>query len=505
MAFVKQDQVEVMEEASGSSRAPLSEFRRLTVHLPRGEAEATSRSIKINHGNSEDVLTITLNRTIRVPDNRDTNFLPPGLGAFPLYKVLDFANRMPKEMAEKGGVFFPMYQKEAMWIEFSALAPFAIKVYVGGVNAVSGLPMTENEATKQKRLTMLKEGKQIQDYMVVPGQRWLDGIASEDGKIRQFVAQPKGSGFSVEAQVTGEEKVGGIQIEVIPTKRELPEALNVRYTNRQNKVISRDIILQEKGITEHSTWLDLKRVLRDEFDIAIQDQLLRSHDAGSRGYSNVKDGSKLGDYYFKPNETFDLNHCGRIPELFVEDVYYNQAYNPAAAHVFPPRQSSRNPPSKKVMAKSSEMRSSGVQEMGLAAGGRIKQSIKPDDQPSSTWDIGASIMFNIQILDAESFAEVTGVPPQPSPINAQTYAQYDYPFFEIWGEENTGIKGDFSKVKSVAQIEADRARERGEGYEEEPSVPQRVSTITTFNSTFQPKNVMMKELEGMSFEFGDQL
>lgn len=35
--------------------------------------------------------------------------------------------------------------------------------------------------------------------MVSPEQPWLDGIADGDGTVRQFVAMPLGSGYSVEA------------------------------------------------------------------------------------------------------------------------------------------------------------------------------------------------------------------------------------------------------------------------------------------------------------------
>ena len=104
-----------------------------------------------------------------------------------------------------------------MWINFSADAPFAIKIYVGGINAVSGEPMTETPATMLRRLTLLSKDKTVQDYVVPPKQLWLDGIASSDGSVRQFVAMPFGSGYSVEAQITGQDVLGGLQFHVIPS------------------------------------------------------------------------------------------------------------------------------------------------------------------------------------------------------------------------------------------------------------------------------------------------
>lgn len=106
-----------------------------------------------------------------------------------------------------------------MWINFESKRPFAIKIYAGGINAVSGEPKTEDLATMLRRKMSLSEGKSIQDYVVAGSQLWLDGIATMDGKVIQFVATPVGSGYSVEAQIKGNDSTAGLQFEIIPTKR----------------------------------------------------------------------------------------------------------------------------------------------------------------------------------------------------------------------------------------------------------------------------------------------
>jgi ubiquitin len=111
-----------------------------------------------------------------------------------------------------------------MWIKFDATRPFAVKVYVGGVNAISGESKVETLATIQQCKESAK--KCIQDYIVPPLQYWLDGIAKQDGKVMQFVAAPVGSGYSVEAQVTGQDNIGGIQFEIMPQYP--PVALRLR-------------------------------------------------------------------------------------------------------------------------------------------------------------------------------------------------------------------------------------------------------------------------------------
>ncbi len=147
-------------------------------------------------------------RTLRIPDDGQTYPLPPGLGSFPVCKVEDYAGRVPASWAERGGVFIPLYQREALWLNFHyrARKPNAVKVAIGKVNAVSGEPW-EQELRPDEN-----------DYLVCPPQPWLDGINAGGGYIRQFVAMPLGMGYTVEAQVTGEEVFGGIQVVVYEPK-----------------------------------------------------------------------------------------------------------------------------------------------------------------------------------------------------------------------------------------------------------------------------------------------
>ncbi|KAI5917761.1 hypothetical protein F4810DRAFT_704677 [Camillea tinctor] len=164
-------------------------------------------------------LRIWFHRTIRVPDNLGTSQLPPGLGNFPLFLVNNYANTLPPDMVSRGGIFFPMHQKEALWIRMSATAPFMIKIYAGGVNVVSGEHEDEDDMTRQRRAARIARGESIQDYVVAPDQYWIDGFAVAPGIVRQFVAMPMGSGYSLEAQITTE-TVGGLQLEITPARPE---------------------------------------------------------------------------------------------------------------------------------------------------------------------------------------------------------------------------------------------------------------------------------------------
>lgn len=63
-------------------------------------------------------LRIEFLRTLRIPDDDQDHLLPPGLGRFPLRHVDDHAQRVPSSWMEHGGVMLPMYQSEAMWLNF---------------------------------------------------------------------------------------------------------------------------------------------------------------------------------------------------------------------------------------------------------------------------------------------------------------------------------------------------------------------------------------------------
>ena len=73
-----------------------------------------------------------------------------------------------------------------------------------------------NAVTGKKWINELQTDPQ--DYIVTPGQSWLDGYSVAKGLIRQFVAMPLGEGYSAEEQLSGEAEHGGIQIIAYPMK-----------------------------------------------------------------------------------------------------------------------------------------------------------------------------------------------------------------------------------------------------------------------------------------------
>jgi len=183
------------------------------------ELKSDRLAVSFNELPLRPTLTIDFQRTLRIPDDGRDYPLPPGLGSFPLRHIDDYGRRVPSSWLKRGGVLLPMWQSEALWLNFDSNYvrdrrtnyPFAVKVATGKISAITGEPW-------QRGLS-----RNPQDYLVVPEQPWLDGYCVQKGLIRQFVAMPLGEGYSVEEQLTGDAEFGGIQIEVFPMRREVFE------------------------------------------------------------------------------------------------------------------------------------------------------------------------------------------------------------------------------------------------------------------------------------------
>ena len=179
--------------------------------------------------------TIEFQRTLRIPDDGGDYPLPPGLGRFPLRHLDDYAERLPGEWLRRGGVIMPMFQAEAMWVNFGSRFsgylpyPFAVKIATGKICALTGERWVDHLNTDP------------QDYIVLPEQPWLDGYCVGEGVVRQFVAMPLGESYTVEEQLTSTALHGGLQIVAYPMKVEQYEEMDR----------NRPMVLREQE--EHST------------------------------------------------------------------------------------------------------------------------------------------------------------------------------------------------------------------------------------------------------------
>jgi len=159
--------------------------------------------LEAEHIHVGDRFSLTLQRTVRLPQDGRDYPLTPSFGEFPVVGAEAFSDRLPGSWHVRDAFVIPIYEREALFLAFSASEskPNAVQVGVGGINAVSGegwpAPPSANP----------------QNYIVCPDQPWLDGIYALNGRVRQFVAAGRGRGDTVAEQLGGTE-ASALQIRV---------------------------------------------------------------------------------------------------------------------------------------------------------------------------------------------------------------------------------------------------------------------------------------------------
>lgn len=73
-------------------------------------------------------------------------------------------------------------------------------------------------------------------------------------------------------------------------------------------------------------------------------------------------------------------------------------------------------------------------EMGLAAGGRMRQEVYTDRRDATDWDLEHGLRCFVSILNSRQWREVTGEPVPGEPISALAYAKAGLPWFEYYTE-----------------------------------------------------------------------
>lgn len=112
----------------------------MNASIPTVSIVANSLHFSCPGVHAEASLDIRFQRTLRLPDDERDYPLPPGLGEFPLCPVEQCAGRVPNAWQQRGGAVLPMYQAEAMWLNFLRWTPypFALKIAAGKINAITG-------------------------------------------------------------------------------------------------------------------------------------------------------------------------------------------------------------------------------------------------------------------------------------------------------------------------------------------------------------------------------
>jgi|GEM_PF-561364 len=404
---------------------------------------------------------ISFHRTLRIPEDGKNYPLPASLGTLPIHRVEDYAKKVPADWLEEGGFFLPLYQREALFLQFEGDSnrPMISKVCVGEINVITGQLYSENLSAHK------------QDYVVIPSQKWLDGINNGNGTVRQFVAMPLGQGYTVEAQVTDEEKYGGFQLVVyasvegrfaeppIPVSKKIDivvaacrrrfelkfeasdtDTRTVIVFVRRGKLTRKDI-MRYTGLSEEQI-----NLVYEKFRYSFLQEVVETTINYFKGHSEIQ--------LIQKQVLIRLESLGLREEIDPETVVPDdkppggetilrsspapQHYSEGVLYSSPSRQ---DPPES-------------AKEMGIAAGGRLEQQIHPDVYGVDSWDENQRRAIKIHIINSEHYEEITGLPAPDSPVTAAHYEAAGIPWFSSYDESIKSLDGaaPFKRIRGVAEI-----------------------------------------------------
>ena len=94
--------------------------------------------------------------------------------------------------------------------------------------------------------------------------------------------------------------------------------------------------------------------------------------------------------------------------------------------------------------------------MGLGAGGRMRQEIFPDTYGWETWDPARVGRAEVHLCTSADWRALTGEEPPPTPIDARTYTDAGYPWFDLYSEQgDLPPSGRLAGVRSGQDLEGD--------------------------------------------------
>ncbi len=404
-------------------------------------------------------LNVNFKRTLRVPDNSSTAYpLPPDLGNFELFK------------SDDNDIELPMYQKEAMWLNFDGKKNVALKIGVGNVNAITGLPWTEGNLTQNP-----------QNYVICSKQPWLDGIKVNsttntkvnneyngefsrtdqiiEDLVRQFVAVPYDSKSSIEQQLKEKNLIenieGGLKFEVFMmynTDFKVYSIEQKKFLDINDKVSSLDnLVFYEK--------------IKNNNNFTLYDFGIRENDKIQIG--KIKEHMQIFVRTLSGN-TLTLNVAGNMEteqvKVLVEEAVGIPVHQQRLIYAGRSLEKDRLLSDYKIGPSATIhlvlcLRGGGgadprLSKMSLAAGGLIKQKIYLDSNNLDCYNQTNYEKCKINIVNSLQYSDKMPM----TPISAQTYNSYSYPFYELYDEDVVSIQkikeSMFDEILSLKEHES---------------------------------------------------
>ena len=102
-----------------------------------------------------------------------------------------------------------------------------------------------------------------------------------------------------------------------------------------------------------------------------------------------------------------------------------------------------------------------MEDMGIGAGGSMRQEIYEDEHGIDAWDLDRTERCFITLANAEQWLSITGEEPPMSPISADEYTESGKPWYNYSDEDKISIKGAeaLGGIKSIKHIYKQKIKE----------------------------------------------
>ncbi|KPN46503.1 hypothetical protein [Mycobacterium intracellulare] len=111
-------------------------------------------------------------------------------------------------------------------------------------------------------------------------------------------------------------------------------------------------------------------------------------------------------------------------------------------------------------------------DMGLGAGGRMRQVVYADDRPLADYDESGARRVFVHLCSAAQWTAITGEVPPPTPVDRDAYVEAGLPWFDYYDADGRDVAAaeELTKVKSVGDVL---------GHHEKPYVPVDPTKVVT--------------------------
>ena len=314
--------------------------------------------------------------------------------------------------------------------------------------------------------------------------------------MRQFVAMPLGQGYTIEAQLTDEETYGGFQLEVFEPKegrfnepdynldRKIDLIVRISKSNFESRLLQtnrffRTIVNSIRNGENATDVVEITGLPKEEI-IRIYFEFRRNYFDSVEDLIRVKFGDDRDFDTIKGRTLANLNSLGLRDEIDPADEPTSETQEISTPSPMVLRSSPCQPFDKSQVLYSSPSPQQHY-EMGIAAGGRLKQQIIQDRYGFDAWDEERSRFVEIHIVNSEMYQAITGLEPLPSPVTQEQYQKSGIPWFSHYDEtvKSVNAAGALSKIQGVGEI--DKKRGRQQNYQDarrtiSPEVIRRIKT-----------------------------